>query len=428
MQLNTSENTELQPKASAPKLVMNSKARKVTIISAVLFLALGFGGGYLYANYKTTGTVPTIKKLINLESGKPEDVDFALFWEVWSALNAKYVNPDKIDPQKMLYGAIRGMVDSVGDPYTVFFEPKISKKFQEEISGAFGGVGIEIGNRNGAITVISPVKDTPADRAGILAGDKVVKVDTKPTADLAIEEVVSLIRGKPGTKVVLTMSRDGKFKDYELIRETIKVPSTKFEMLDGNIAYLQIYTFSKNVDSDFEKAAQQILASDAKGIIIDLRNNPGGLLDSAINLAGWMLDKGQVVTSEKFRDGTSQEFRSDGNSALKKYRTIILINGGSASASEILSGALHDNRDVQLVGEKSFGKGSVQELQDFGNGSSLKVTIAKWFTPNGRSISDVGIEPDVKVEIKDFDPASTSMEFGKPGKDPQLDKALELLR
>ena len=382
----------------------------------------------MFSDYNAGRTLPVIQKLVNQDSGKPEEVDFALFWEVWNVLNEKYVNPSKIDMQKMIYGAISGMVDSVGDPYTVFFEPKISQKFQEEISGAFGGVGIEVGKREGIVTVISPLKGTPAFKAGILAGDKVIRVDTKSTADLTIDEVVNLIRGKVGTKVILTISRKGGAKDYELTREVIKVPSIKWELLNGDVAYLQIYTFSKNVDSDFEEAAQEILKSNATKLIIDLRNNPGGLLDSAINLAGWMLDRGQIVTMEEFRDGTREEFRSDGNSALKKYPTILLVNGGSASASEILSGALHDNRNIQLVGEKSFGKGSVQELEDFENGSSLKVTVARWLTPNGRSITDLGIEPDIKVEIKESDMASDSFEFGKAGKDPQLDKALEILK
>lgn len=429
MQLNTSENMEQVLKASVPSSsIMNSSGRKLLIISVILSLSLGFGGGFLFSNYNAGRTLPVIQKLVNQDSGKPEEVDFALFWEVWNALNKKYVNPSKLDMQKMIYGAISGMVDSVGDPYTVFFEPKISQKFQEEISGAFGGVGIEVGKRDGVVTVISPLKGTPAFKAGILAGDKVIKVDTKVTADLTIDEVVNLIRGKVGTKVVLTISRNGGSKDYELIREVIKVPSVKWELLNGDVAYLQIYTFSKNVDSDFEEAAQEILKSNATKLIIDLRNNPGGLLDSAINLAGWMLDRGQIVTMEEFRDGTRQEFKSDGNGALKKYPTILLVNGGSASASEILSGALHDNRNIQLVGEKSFGKGSVQELEDFENGSSLKVTIARWLTPNGRSITDLGIEPDVKVELKEVDMASSSFEFGKAGKDPQLDKALDILK
>lgn len=423
----TSENTGYPQNTSVPNSFMSSKGRKVLIVLVVLSLAVGFGGGFYYSNYRAGNSLPTIKTLINQAAGKPEEVDFSLFWEVWSKLNEKYVDPDKLDIQKMLYGAIGGMVNSVGDPYTVFLEPVISQKFQEEISGSFGGVGIEIGKRNGTLTVIAPLKDTPADRAGIKAGDKIIKVDLKSTEDMSVEEAVNLIRGKKGTKVILTVFRDGESKDYELIREAIKIPSIKWELLEGNVAYLQIYTFNQNVDADFEKAAQEILKSGATKLILDVRNNPGGLLDSAINLAGWFLDNGQVVTMEEFRDGTREEFKAKGNGALKTYPTLILINGGSASASEILAGALHDNRGIQLVGEKSFGKGSVQELEDFKNGASLKVTIAKWLTPSGRSITDHGIEANYEVKLPE-NPEEGTLELGKPGKDPQLDKVLELLK
>lgn len=406
---------------------MNSNGRKILIIAIIFSVFTGFGGGIWFSKYQYgTPLPPAIQKIINQSTGQPSDIDFGLFWEVWAKLSEKYVDTSKLDNQKMIYGAIEGMVNSVGDPYTLFFEPVVSQKFQEEIAGAFGGVGIEIGKRNGVLTVIAPLKDTPADRAGIKAGDKIVKIDKQPTTDMSIEGATSLIRGKIGTKVVLTIS-NGNIRDVELVRETIRVPSVKWQLLDGGVAYMQIYTFSQNVDPDFEKASQEILKSTATKLVIDLRNNPGGLLDSAINLAGWFLDTGQVVTMEKFRDGTSHEFKSEGNGLFKKYPTAILINGGSASASEILSGALSDNKNIPLVGEKSFGKGSVQELQNFDNGSSLKVTIAKWFTPKGRSISDLGIEPNYEVKLPE-NPAEGTLEFGKLGKDPQLDKAVEILK
>lgn len=406
---------------------VSSWARKVIIISVVLSLAIGFGGGIWFSNLQAANSIPIIKELVNQSVDQPKDVDFALFWEVWNALNKKYVDPKKLDMQNMLNGAIKGMVESVGDPYTVFFEPPVSKKFQEEIAGAFGGVGIEIGKRDGAITVIAPIKDSPAAKADIKAGDKVLKVDKKSTENLAIEDVVNLIRGKQGTKVVLTIFSAGKTRDVELMRDKIKVPSLKWELLNGDVAYIQLHTFSSNIDSEFEEAAREILKSPAKKLIVDMRNNPGGLLDSAINLAGWFLDQNQIVTMEEFRDGSRQEFPSRGNGALKIYPTMILLNGGSASASEILAGALNDNKNIQIVGEKSFGKGSVQELEKFGNGSSLKVTIAKWLTPKGRSITDLGIDPNVEVKIP-TDAKPGDLEFGKPGKDPQLDKAIELLK
>jgi carboxyl-terminal processing protease len=255
---------------------------------------------------------------------------------------------------------------------------------------------------------------------------------------LSIEEAVNLIRGKRGTPVVLTISSNGAdTKKVEMIRDTIKIPTVEWTMLESGgkkVAYLQIFTFNQNVDSEFKKTAQEILNSEAERLILDLRNNPGGLLDSAINIAGWFLDKGQMVTVEAFKDGSRNEFKSNGNSSLKIYQTAIIINGGSASASEILAGALSDNRGIKLVGEKTFGKGSVQELEKFKDGSSLKITIAKWLTPNGISISDTGIEPNIKVELpKESPPAGGEkeefeFELGTPGKDPQLDKALEIIR
>jgi len=406
---------------------MNSNSRKIIIVSVFVSLIVGFGIGFWFASGEINSNLPIVRELINQNLGQPEKLDFSLFWDVWNTLSAKYVDPTKLDNQKMLYGAISGMVDSLGDPYTVFLEPKISEKFQEEISGAFGGVGMEIGKRNNALTVIAPLKDTPAYRAGIKAGDKILKIDGKVTGDLSVEEAVNLIRGKKGTKVVITISDNGNTKDVELVRDVIKIPSVEWKLLNGDVAYLQVYTFNQNIDADFQKAVEQILKSSAIKLVVDLRNNPGGLLDSAINLSGWFLNDDQIVTMQEFRDGTREEFRSKGNSALRIYRTLFLINGGSASASEILAGAVNDNLNIQLVGEKSFGKGSVQQLEEFKNGSSLKVTIAKWLTPNGRSITDLGIEPNVEVKMPE-DPEEGEIEIGTPGKDPQLDKALELLK
>jgi len=412
---------------------MFNTSRKILIVLLIVALGAGFAGGIFFERLNGVGSNP-IKILINMNLGQPDYVDFSLFWDTWNSLHNKYVDEKKLDTKKLLYGAIQGMVNSVGDPYTVFFEPPESKKFQEEISGSFGGVGIEIGKRDNIITIIAPIKGTPAYRAGLKAKDKILRVGGATTADLSIEKVVDLIRGKRGTPVVLTISSNGdNTRDVEIIRDTIKIPTVEWTMLEAGgkkVAYLQIFTFNQNVDSQFQKAAKEILDSGAERLIVDLRNNPGGLLDSAINIAGWFLDKNQIVTAEALKDGSKNEFKSSGNGSLKIYPTAIIINGGSASASEILAGALHDNRGIKLIGEKTFGKGSVQELENFKDGSSLKITIAKWLTPNGISISDTGIEPDVKIELpkEKIEKKEFEFELGKPGKDPQLDKALELLR
>src|SRR3989344_3578696 len=330
---------------------MLSLNKKTFILFVILSLAAGFTGGFLINNEKTDSPV-IAKEFINKDGDKKVDIDFSLFWNVYNDLNAKYVDSGKLDANKVLYGAISGMVNSVGDPYTVFFEPVTSRKFQEEISGSFGGIGIEIGKRNGVLTVIAPIKDTPAFKANIKAGDKILKIDSKSTANFSIEEAVNLIRGKKGTKIILT-TQNSTTRDVELIRDTIKIPTISWELIENDkkrVAYMQIFSFNQTVDSEFKKSAEEILKSGADSLVLDLRNNPGGLLDSAINLAGWFLDKNQVVVSEVFKDGTKNDFKSNGNSLLKQYPTIILMNGGSASASEILAGALHDNRNIKIVG------------------------------------------------------------------------------
>jgi len=410
---------------------MDSVSRKILIVIIVISLAAGFGGGVLFTQRKNLEPA-VLKNVINRDVLKPNDVDFSLFWETWNAVQEKYVDRDKIDTQKMVYGAIEGMVNSLGDPYTAFLEPVTTKKFEEEISGSFGGVGMELGVRDGAITVISSLKDTPASKAGIKSGDKILKIDTKSTVDMKIEEAVNMIRGKKGTKVTLTILSGKDTRDVLLTRDIIKVPTVEWKIIESGgtkTAYIEIRSFNQMVDSEFKKAAQEILKSNTNRLILDLRNNPGGLLDSSIELAGWFLDKNQLVVIEEFGNKTRNEFRADGTGALKNYRTVILINGGSASASEILAGALHDDKGIKLIGEKTFGKGSVQEMQKFSDGSSLKVTIAKWLTPSGVSIMEKGIEPDIKVEIPEADyKEQGKIELGNPDKDPQLKKALEELR
>ena len=383
--------------------------RRISIpVVIAICLILAFAGGFAYG--KKFAPAPTIQKLVNQDAGKVQNVDFSLFWKVWNDLSAKYVDKSKLDAQGMIYGAIQGMVGALGDPYTVFLEPETSKKFQEEIAGSFGGVGMEIGVKNNVLTVIAPLPDTPAARAGIIAGDKITKIN--------------------GVSTAVTISSNGSEpRDITITRATIKIPTVVWKMLDSEntkVAHVQIYQFNQNVDSAFEKAAREILKSDAKALIIDLRNNPGGLLDSAINLAGYFIDKDQLVVSEVFGNGSKNDFRTDGDAALKKYPTIFLVNGGSASASEILAGAVHDNRKVRLLGEKTFGKGSVQELVEFDRGASLKVTVARWFTPAGINISEKGIEPDIKVELTEEQ--KKELIFGDQAKDPQLQKALDLLR
>ena len=355
----------------------------------------------------------------------PEEINFSLFWEVYHRLREKFVDKGKIDTQKMIYGAISGMVKSLGDPYTVFFPPEETKRFEEDVKGVFEGVGMEIGIKKGQLQVIAPLEGTPAQKAGLRSGDKILKINDTETSDLTIDEAVDLIRGPKGTEVTLTIFREEwkKTKEIKLMRDVIEVPSLKREIkeIDGQkIAYIQLYQFSENASFDFRKAAIEILTSPAQKIILDLRNNPGGYLEVAQDITGWFLEKGKIVVIEDFGQGNEQEYKAQGPGTFSDYKVVILINQGSASASEILAGALRDNRGILLIGEKSFGKGSVQELEKLKEGSSLKITVAKWLTPKGQLITDVGLEPDIKVEMTEED--------YEQDRDPQLDKAIEIIK
>jgi len=353
---------------------------------------------------------------------QPGTIDFSLFWDAYNKLEQNYIDPSKITNQKIVYGAIAGMANSIGDPYTDFFNPVQAQKFQQDLSGSFEGIGAEIGMKKDILTIIAPLKNTPAANAGLKSGDEIIKIDGKDATQMTTEEAVDLIRGKKGSTVTLSIFRDGwnNTKDFKITRDTIKVPSMDWSLKNGDVAYIQIYQFDDTLPADFKTAALQILQSPAKKIVLDLRDDPGGYLESAQDVAGWFLQKGQTVTIEDFgKSKAQQSFKTDGNSELANYPIVVLINQGSASASEILSGALRDNKNVKLVGTQSFGKGCVQEVITLQDGSFLKVTIANWLTPKGGSISNVGLTPDVKVNITDKDIQAK--------KDPQLDKALEIV-
>ena len=393
-------------------------------------LILGFLGGIQYQKTQEPEG-GGLRELINRDLGQPEAVDFSLFWEAWNLIHEKYVDRAELDTQKMVFGAIEGMVKSIGDPFTAFLKKEESKRLQEDISGEFAGVGIEIGIRDEVLTVIAPLEDTPAARAGIIAADKILEIDGESTAGIGLDEAVSKIRGRRGTKVALTISRklDGKeeTKEVELIRDKIKIPTVKWGVIDSNIGHVRLFSFNQVAEAEFDKAVSELKKRGAdQKIILDLRNNPGGLLDLAIDLSSYFLEPGQVVVIEDFggsaAEGSSKrdELKSRTNGSLKNSKVVVLINKGSASASEIVAGALHDNRGVKLVGEKTFGKGSVQQIENLRAGTSLKITVAKWLTPKGRSISDEGIEPDIKVERTEEDI--------KEDRDPQLDRAIEEIK
>ncbi len=336
-----------------------------------------------------------------------------------SILKSKYYDPSKIDDKKMFEGALAGMVSSLGDPYTTYFDKDLTKSFSEEMSGSFSGIGAEIGIKNNILTVIAPLPNTPAEKAGIKAGDKILKINKEDTQGMSTDLAVSKIRGEKGTEVDLSVysPTDKEPRDLKILRDNIVVESVTYEK-KNDIAIIKISSFNDNTSSKFKEVANTIAADKSiKGIVLDLRNNPGGYLSTAIDVSSYWLNEGDVVVSEKNRNNETKTHNATGYNILSKYKTVVLINEGSASASEIVSGALHDHNKATLIGKKSFGKGSVQEYQEFDDKTALKVTVAEWFTPNGININKNGINPDIDVDY--------TLEDFNNNKDPQMDKAFE---
>ncbi len=394
----------------------------------IVFIALVVVGASFFAGvYFGYENRPGVEKVLGI-TGKetpPQltEVDFNLFWEVWSQLENKYVDKDKINRNELVLGAISGLVKSLKDPYTEFLPPALNKQFQEDIRGSFGGIGAEIGIRKGTLTIIAPLEDTPAERAGLKPGDRILRVDDKDTADLNLDEAVRLIRGNPGTEVKLLVFRDSfdQPREFKVIRDVIKIKIVTTEKRADGVFVIKLNHFTENAAFEFRKAVQAFFDSGSDKLVLDLRNNPGGFLSVAVDIASWFLPPGEIVAREKFGDGSEDIYRSSGYRFLEKIPMVVLINEGSASASEIVAGALRDVRGVKLVGAKTFGKGSVQEVQPLKGGSSLKITIAKWLTPNGTEINGTGLEPDVKVEL----PSTEELD---PKRDLILEKGIEILK
>ena len=418
--------------------------RAPSIILAVILLAGVFYVGFTFGEGRQS-PVEKAATLYGKESppGLQNTTDFSPFWSAWNVLNEKYVPATTTaiasDEQK-LWGAIEGLTASLKDPYTVFFPPEESKLFESEINGSFEGIGMEIGIKDDVLTVIAPLKGTPAERAGILPGDKILKINDEASASLRVDQAVKLIRGKKGTEVRLTVLREGRPDSFEIkvIRDVIDLPTIDVELKPGKIVggenagkesgltkdgvyIIRLYNFSATSPRLFRDALRKFVESGSNKLLLDLRGNPGGFLEAAVDIASWFLPAGKTVVTE---DGGAKSavkvHRSRGYNVFNNnLRMAILVNSGSASASEILAGALREHGIATLVGTKTFGKGSVQELVKLTPDTSLKVTVARWFTPNGLSISDGGLAPDVEVKL-------TPEDIEKK-KDPQTDKAVELL-
>lgn len=353
--------------------------------------------------------------------------ELQIFSKVLNLVQQYYV--EDVDTKKLVYGAIKGMLREL-DPHTNFLTPENFKDFENETSGEFGGLGIEISIQNGVLTIISPIEDTPADRAGIQPGDKVIAVDGKSTKGLSLVEASQLMRGKKGTKTVLTIVRDSQEKplDIEIVRGNVKIRSVKYTDLQEGFGYYRITSFIENTAKDLEKLlkAQQKSAKDGiKGIIIDLRRNPGGLLDQAVKVSDLFLKEGVIVSTIGRETDDKEVAKATTKGAFLDFPVIILVNEYSASASEIVAGALQDNKRAIVMGTRSFGKGSVQSVVKLGDGSGLKLTVAKYYTPSGRSIQAEGIVPDIEIEEVDRASLEKAVVKNKGAREKDIDGHLE---
>ncbi|PIR66712.1 MAG: hypothetical protein COU51_02425 [Parcubacteria group bacterium CG10_big_fil_rev_8_21_14_0_10_36_14] len=401
----------------------NFFVRNLGVLLSIVILLVVFASG-IYAGkflffYKSKQF--ELKQLVNKDAEPnfliTDEVDFKMFWEVWEKIKKDYVHAP-IDEVTMFYGAMQGMAASLGDPYTLFFPPKVAEEFKQDLAGEFEGIGAEVGIKDNQLIIVSPLSDSPAEKAGLLPGDKVLAIDGKNTEGIALDYAVNQIRGKGGTIVKLTITRNGfaSAKEIEITRGKIIIKSVQWRM-EGDFAYVKILQFGNDTKKDFDDMVKKIILKNPKGIIIDLRNNPGGYLDAAVTMAGeWVPD--EPVVYER-NNGQDTGLTANGKGRLKDSKTVVLINRGSASGSEIVAGALKDYNKAILVGEKTFGKGSVQDYTEYKDGSALKLTIALWLTPNGTSIDGEGIEPNYVVDYTEDD--------YKKSEDPQLKKAIELL-
>jgi len=386
-----------------------------------LILLAGASVGSFVLGKVTSGKInlnfnPDIYK----ETELPDVFKNTLTQQIWTIINSDFVDKSKIDDKELFYSALRGLVGGLDDPYTMFLDPETTKEFDEQISGQFQGIGAEIAIKDGGIiTIVAPMPGTPSEKVGLLAGDKIFSVDGKEVTGMPLEKVVRMIRGEKGTTVTLMIVRgDEDPKEYVITRDMIEMKSVTYEFRKDGLAYVQMSGFNTDTNELFEKFIKEAKKNKVKGIILDLRNNPGGLLEMALEISSKWVDN-KVILIEKFGDGREIKYTSSGSPDLAGMKTVVLINQGSASASEIVAGALQDYQLATIIGKTSFGKGSVQELKSLPDGSSIKVTVAKWLTPSGRSINEAGIKPDQEVNF--------TKEDSQNKKDPQLDKAAEIL-
>ncbi|HSW74267.1 MAG TPA: S41 family peptidase [Candidatus Saccharimonadales bacterium] len=369
-----------------------------------------FGAGVLVGN----GSI-MVNRYGTQNGQLPSKLNYTTVNQVYQALKANY--DGNLSESQLLDGLKGGLVQATGDPYTDYFTPAAAKQFNDQIAGTFSGIGAELGkDADSNLIVISPINGSPADKAGLKAKDIISEINGASTANMSTDDAVNKIRGKKGTKVTLQVIRNGQTQNITITRDDITVPSVTYKILDNNVGYLQINEFGDDTTKLAIQAAQNFKDNNVKSVVLDLRGDPGGLLDAAVSVSSLWLPTGTKILDEKRGDKVIQTYTANGNDLLHGLPTAVLIDGGSASAAEITAGALKDNNAATLVGEKSFGKGSVQELVNFADGGALKVTIARWYRPNGQNIDKKGITPDKQVSI--------SADNIKNGQDPQKDAAI----
>ena len=397
----------------------NNKLTNILLLLS--FIVLIFGSGYKIGEYKSRFSSPLNPKPYALNP----NINFDLFWETWNKLQERYVDPKKIDAKKMYLGAIKGMVASLEDPYTFFLTPEENKQTKDDLGGKFEGIGAQLGLKNNRIVIIAPLKKSPAETAGVKPGDYINKVDDVATSNWTLTQAVSKIRGPKNTKVKLTLERNNKEIEITIVRQQIIVSSVELNF-EKNMAILKVNQFGDNTNDEWDKAVEEVNTKwsnkQIKGLVLDLRDNPGGYLEGSVYLASEFLSLGKLIVKQEATLYGDKEYRVSRIGILQEIPLIVLINQGSASASEILAGALRDYNKGQLVGEKSFGKGSVQEALDLKEGAGLHITVAKWVLPNGDWINSKGIEPKFKVSNETKEGNTITKETDK-----QLQKAIELL-
>lgn len=420
------ENDEITVGLPQDHVHKKSASRILMGFVALFFSAIFFIFGFSVGRDHPIENVPFDYAKVHNKEGS-ESVDFGLFWEVWDLVKEKYVDHDNLKAQEMIYGAINGMLAATGDPYTVFLDPEDNAALNEELSGSFEGIGAEVGMKDNIVTIVTPLDESPAQKAGLRAGDKVVEIDGESTTSMTIDDAVKRMRGPKGTELHLKIFRmsdasDAQTQDLTVVRDTIHLDSVRVSFLENeSIAHVKITQFGDETIREFNQAISDVMSKKARGVIVDVRNNPGGILYTVTVVASKFLPNNAVVVIEEDAQDKRTNLYTTGAHPFLDVPVVVLINEGSASASEILAGALRDNRDdVILVGQKSFGKGSVQELIPMSDTTAAKITVAKWLTPNGDQINKVGITPEEIVEYTEED--------YKNDRDPQLDRAVEIMK